>query len=345
MTDLKERWARIRGENPRMRIRDAAKKLGASEAELLATQIGETVVRLNDNFDELLQQLHTLGRIMALTRNEEIVHERKGEYKNVEVINGHGKMGLVLGDDIDLRIFFKNWHFGFAVTSENQLNTTRSFQFFDRSGTAVHKVFLTEASNLTAYENLAEKYRAGDQNRTLNVRSKSAREAEKLDSEIDLEGFRQAVAKIKDTHDFFPLLLKFGVARQQALRLAERKMAYPVAADTYKYVLEKAAATRLPIMIFVANDGVIQIHTGEVEKLTEARGWFNVLDERFNLHIRQDEIASTWIVKKPTSDGIVTSVELFNKEGENVALIFGKRKPGVPEKEEWRELLAAVKPE
>ncbi len=339
---MKERWARFREENPHVRIRDAAKKLGASEAELLATQIGETVVRLNDNFDELLQELHTLGRIMALTRNEEIVHERKGEYKNVEVMNGHGKMGLVLGDDIDLRIFFKNWHFGFAVTSKNPPGTTRSFQFFDRSGTAVHKVFLTDASDLTAYENLAEKYRAGGQNRMLKVAPKSVRKAEKPDSEIDVENFRQAWAALKDTHDFFPLLLKFGVARHQALRLADRKMAYPVAADAYKSVLGKAVAMRLPIMIFVGNDGIIQIHTGEIEKLSEARGWFNVLDEQFNLHIKQDEIASAWIVKKPTSDGIVSSLELFNKQGENVALLFGKRKPGVPEKEEWRELLAAV---
>lgn len=340
--DLKERWARFRGENPQVRIRDAAKKLGTSEAELLATQIGETVVKLNDNFDELLGELHTLGRIMALTRNEEIVHERKGEYKNVEVINGHGKMGLVLGDDIDLRIFFKNWHFGFAVTSENLQGTTRSFQFFDRSGTAVHKVFLTDASDLTAYENLAKKYRADNQNRMLKVASEPAKKAETPDSEIDVEGFRRAWAALKDTHDFFPLLLKFGVARQQALRLADRKMAYPVAADAYKYVLEKATATRIPIMIFVGNDGIIQIHTGEVERLSEARGWFNVLDEQFNLHIRQDEIASAWIVKKPTSDGIVSSLELFNKQGDNVALLFGKRKPGVPEKEEWSELLATV---
>lgn len=342
---LKERWAQFRGDNPQVKIRDAAKELGVSEAELLATQIGETVVRLNDNFAELLQELHTLGRIMALTRNEEIVHERKGEYKNVEIINGHGKMGLVLGDDIDLRIFFKNWHFGFAVTSENPAGTTRSFQFFDRSGTAVHKVFLTDASDLTAYENLAEKYRADDQNRMLNVAPKSAKKIEKPDSEIDVEGFRRAWAALKDTHDFFPLLLKFDVARQQALRLADRKMAYPVAADAYKYILEKAVTIKLPIMIFVGNDGIIQIHTGAVEKLAEARGWFNVLDEQFNLHIRQNEIASVWIVKKPTTDGIVSSVELFNKQGENVALFFGKRKPGVPEKAEWRELLAALQPE
>ena len=342
--NLKERWAQFRAENPQVRIRDAATHLGVSEAELLATEIGETVVKLKDNFDELLQEFHSLGRIMALTRNEEIVHERKGEYKNVEVSNGHGKMGLALGEDIDLRIFFSNWHFGFAVTSENARGTLRSFQFFDIDGTAVHKVFLTDTSNLDAYEKLVEKYRDSDQNQTIQVSEKAAKPIEKPDSEIDVEGFRKAWAEMKDTHDFFGMTRKFGVSRQQALRLADREMAFQVPTETYQYVLRKASETKLTIMVFVGNAGIIQIHTGEVENVLEARGWFNVMDEKFNLHINQIEIASAWIVKKPTDDGVVSSLEIFNKEGENVALFFGKRKPGIPERQEWRELLATVQP-
>lgn len=341
---LKERWAQFRADNPQVRIRDAAERLGTSEAELLATEIGETTVRLNDNFDGLLQELHTLGRIMALTRNEEIVHERKGEYKNVEVMNGHGKMGLVLGDDIDLRIFFDGWHFGFAVTGENPRGTLRSFQFFDVDGTAVHKVFLTDASDLAAYEKLVEKYRGSDQSQTINVSSKPAKTPDRGDAEIDVEGFQKAWAELKDTHDFFPLLKKFGVGREQALRLASREMAFRVPTDSYQYILKKASELKLPIMVFVGNDGIIQIHTGEVENVLEARGWFNVMDEKFNLHINQNEITSAWIVKKPTDDGTVSSLEIFNKQGENVALFFGKRKPGIPEKEEWRELLKTIQP-
>jgi putative hemin transport protein len=341
--DLKKRWAQFRADNPTTRIRDAATQIGVSEAELSATNCGETVTRLTDNFPELLQEFHTLGRVMALTRNEEIVHERKGEYKNVEVLDGHGKMGLVLGDDIDLRIFFSNWHFGFAAESENPRGLIRSFQFFDIDGTAVHKVFLTEQSDLTAYKSLVEKYRNVDQSQTINVSPKPEKQGEKSDAEIDVAGFQTAWTKLKDTHDFFPLLLKFGVARQQALRLADRNFAFQVPTETYQYILQKASETQLPIMVFVGNAGIIQIHTGEVEKVLEARGWFNVMDEQFNLHINQAEIASTWIVKKPTDDGVVSSLEVFNRQGENVALFFGRRKPGIPEKEEWRELLATVR--
>ncbi len=340
--DLKLAWARLREKNSGWRIREAAENLNVSEAELLATEVGETVTRLEPKCAEILRELPALKRIMALTRNDEIVHERKGQYGEVEVISGHRRMGLVLGDDIDLRIFFDRWHFAFAVTGKSPRGTTHSFQFFDADGSAIHKVFLTETSDFAVYEKLIEKYRSVDQSPYLQTVSKPAETAETADAEIDVEGFRRAWANLKDTHDFFPLLRKFGVAREQALRLAEEKMARQVGADAFKFVLETASRRKLPIMIFVGNAGIIQIHTGEVERVQEARGWFNVLDERFNLHINQDKIVRAWIVKKPTEDGIVTSLELFNKKGDNVALFFGKRKPGISEDKEWSQLLTAL---
>jgi hypothetical protein len=43
--------------------------------------------------------------------------------------------------------------------------------------------------------------------------------------------------------------------------------------------------------------------------------WLNVLDPGFNLHLREDLIASAWIVRKPTADGVVSSLELFDAGG------------------------------
>ena len=337
--DLKRAWANLREKSPDLRIREAAENLRVSEAELLATGVGETLTRLDARCAEILQELPALRRVMALTRNDEIVHERKGEYGNVEIMRGHGTMGLVLGDDIDLRIFFDQWHFAFAVIGKSARGATDSLQFFGAEGAAIHKVYLTEQSDRAAYEKIIEKYRSADQSPAVAVQPKAEKPIEKPDAEIDASGFRAAWANLKDTHDFFPLLRKFGVAREQALRLADQEMAREVRADSFKFVLEEASQRRLPIMIFVANSGIIQIHTGEVERIAEARGWFNVLDERFNLHINQAKIARAWVVKKPTADGAVTSLELFNEAGKNVALFFGKRKPGVPESVDWRALV------
>lgn len=340
--ELKEAWAQLRAADADLRIRDAAEKLNVSEAALLATQTGATVTRLKPQFTEILQDFSRLGRVMALTRNDAIVHERKGEYKNVEIIEGHGKMGLVVNEDIDLRIFFANWHFAFAVASPSARGAMHSFQFFDLDGTAVHKVFLLAENDLEIYRELVAKYRLDDQTPVVETEAKPAKKAETPDAEIDVEGFRKGWARLRDTHDFFPLMRKFDVSREQALRLAAPEMACETAANGFRFILQEAARRKLPIMVFVGNAGIIQIHTGEVENVIEARGWFNVMDEKFNLHIDQDRIIRAFIVKKPTVDGVVTSVELFNAGGENVALLFGKRKPGIPEMEEWRRLVAEL---
>jgi putative hemin transport protein len=70
--------------------------------------------------------------------------------------------------------------------------------------------------------------------------------------------------------------------------------------------------------------------------------WFNVLDPQFNLHLREEHVASAWVVKKPTADGVVTSLELFDAAGNQIALIFGKRKPGKPELQAWRDVVAEL---
>ncbi len=339
-SDLAQAWANVKEQNPKLRIRDAAKMLDASEAQLLATRIGDGVTKLRPEFVEILQEFHRLGCIMALTRNEEIVHERKGEYTNVESIQGHGPMGLAVNDDIDLRIFFNPWKFAFASVDEGARGTLRSFQFFDAAGDALHKVFLTDTSDVSEYDRIIEQFRSDDQEAELAVSQRADKPVEKPDSEINVEGFRAAWAGLRDTHDFFPMMKKFGVEREQGLRLADPEMVTPVPADSFKFILERSRDRKLPIMVFVGNHGIIQIHTGPVENVLDARGWFNVMDEAFNLHIDQEKIARAFVVKKPTSDGIVTSLELFNQQSENVALLFGKRKPGIPESEDWRTLVA-----
>ncbi|MCB1025755.1 MAG: hemin-degrading factor [Acidobacteria bacterium] len=336
--DLKERYREFSAENPKMRIRDAAEKLGVSEGELLATGVGENVIRLRPEFKELMHELHTLGYVMALTRNDEIVHERKGVYENAQTELPHG-MALFVNPDIDLRIFSNCWKFGFAAEVENPRGMVKSIQIFDQDGSAVHKIYLTGKSDLEAYERLVARFKADDQPQTLEVSPKPPKRADLPDSEIDVEGFRKAWSEMKDTHDFFPMMGKFRVGRKQALRLGEEKFSREVPADSFKWMLEEARDRKIPIMVFVGNDGIIQIHTGEIENVLEARGWFNVMDEKFNLHIDQENVGSAFVVRKPTEDGIVTSLELFNKNDRDISLFFGKRKRGIPEKTEWRKLI------
>ena len=149
---------------------------------------------------------------------------------------------------------------------------------------------------------------------------------------------------MKDTHEFFPLLRKFKITRLAALAAAGEDLAQQVPADAVERALESAAASGLSIMCFVGNRGMIQIHTGPVRQLRRTGPWYNVLDPKFNLHLDTTAIASSWVVNKPTSDGWVTSLELYAANGDLIAQFFGERKPGKPELPGWRELMSGCAP-
>jgi len=48
------------------------------------------------------------------------------------------------------------------------------------------------------------------------------------------------------------------------------------------------------------------------------------------------------VVRKPTNDSVVTSLELFDADGETIAWMFGKRKPGTQELAARRNLTTSL---
>lgn len=336
--NLKELWNQLKQQNPRLRIRNAAQELNVSEAQLLATQIEETVTRLQPNIVAILSEIEPLGKVMALTRNNECVHERKGIYSNPDFSSPHA--GLFVNPDIDLRIFVSHWTKAYAVVEQTGDLTRKSLQFFGKDGEAIHKIYLTPQSNEEAFDILVKKYTSDDQSPDEVTTPYNTSLDELRDDEIDVTSFQKAWTELQDTHDFFMLLKQHKLTRTQALRLAPSPyFATQINKEAIVTMLENASAKKTPIMVFVGNKGNIQIHTGEINKVLWHHNWFNIIDPDFNMHLDMDKIAQTWIVRKPTTDGIVTSIEVFNEMGEIIVQFFGKRKPGIPELEEWQDLI------
>ncbi|MGG2400047.1 hemin-degrading factor [Pseudomonas sp. SH1-B] len=340
-SNLYQTWQNLRIEQPRLRARDAAAELGVSEVELTASRLGVDAVRLRTDWAQLLPGLGDLGYIMALTRNEHCVHERKGLYREVSV-SANGAMGLVVSADIDLRLFLSQWASAFAIAENRERGVQRSIQIFDRQGVAVHKVYLTERSEEAAWAPLVERFRDEAQSAELDLQPLAERQAPRADSQVDAAALRTDWAQLKDTHHFFAMLKRHEVARTQALRLAGHEWAEPLATAELPRLMEAAAQREVPIMVFVGNRHCIQIHTGPVSNLRWMDTWFNVLDAEFNLHLRTTGVVELWRVRKPSVDGVITSLEAFDADGELVVQLFGARKPGMAERDDWRELVESI---
>jgi len=331
------------------RAKDAAESLGLSEGQAIAAHTGShdfalKATPLKGPWVELLQALELCGPVMALTRNESTVHEKTGVYQN---ISASGHMGLALGEEIDLRLFFSRWHAGFAVfepANDPKNPASQSLQFFDAHGVAIHKVFVRAETDRTAFNDIVSQFTDLDKATAFGKAPPKA--AIKPDAELDAAGFAEAWSKMTDTHQFFGLISKFGAERQQAFRLVEGRFTERAKPEIVRALLDEAAVDGTSIMVFVSSSGCIQIHSGPVKRIepmvTPAAKWINVLDAGFNLHLREDMIQNAWLVRKPTEDGVVTSVEVFDTNGDLMAMFFGSRKPGIPEQQAWRDIAARL---
>ena len=352
---LAERWSTLRTEQPKLQIRDAARALGVSEAQLLATNIGKGVTRLQAEGNqprEIMRAALDLGIVQAITRNENGVIETTGVASKFKQAGDKSEQadakqdpetearqrniaGGYLGGQIDLRFHFENWKYAFAVEQAGRDGKpTRSLQFFDANGTAVHKIYLRNEPGVAVYDKLVATFRMPQQSAELNVLAVAPKAAEKPDAEIDVKEFQLAWKDMTDVHQFAQIMREFHLSREQALRLAPAGVVERVTPQALRTLLENAAKDKVAIMVFLGNEGLTQIYSGKIEKTMAAGGFFNVLDPDFNLHIRDTALRSGWVVKR----GGVTSVEFFDKEGTQVVSFFGVRERGKPQPQAWVDL-------
>ena len=331
---------KARAENPKLREREFATQLGITEADFVAAWCGDGVRRIEADIERLFGGVTDLGEVMALTRNESAVHEKIGIYEK-PVFGKHAAM--VLGEQIDLRMFPKVWAHGFAVRKQDGDEVRRSLQLFDAAGNAVHKIHLRPASNVDAYEDLVDSLLSDDQGQTVETRPLSEA-VQESSSVIDLDELRQRWGRMTDVHQFVGILRDLKLTRRRAVELVGEEFAWRIGNDSVPMLMQQAATAELPIMCFVGNRGCIQIHSGPINQIKPMGPWLNVMDPTFHLHLRVDHITEVWAVRKPNAEGHVTSIEAYDADGSLIIQFFGKRVEGQDERAQWRGLVEAFPP-
>lgn len=315
--------AQIRAEmanEPKMRARDLAAKLGVAEAQLVAARVGNGATRISPHPDAIIPHVMKMGDVMALTRNESCVIERIGTYMDY---HSGTRAQMVLGADIDMRFFGQYWTSAFAVAEGDK----RSIQIFDAAGDAVHKVHLRPESDVAAFDAMIADLRLPEQIDTLDVEPRQPTEAAKSEPSR-LADLREDWSNMTDTHQFLTMVSRNKMNRLGAYRTIGAPEAIALSTDAITEFLHAAAQAEVPVMIFVGNAACIEIHSGTIHKIVPMGPWINVMDPKLNVHLRADHIAEVYLVSKPTKHGIVVSVEAFDADNGLILQIFGSRKLG-----------------
>ena len=326
----------LRAANTKARARDFAQMHGITEADLVTAHVGQWATAIDATPDGLMPWIAQMGDVMALTRNESCVHERIGTYMDYHA-GPHAQM--VLGTEIDLRIFPSHWVHAFAVQEAGEDGIKRSIQVFDAAGDAVHKVHLKPASDVTVFERMVADLRLDAQADHLTLAPRAAVEGARADA-ARADVLRAEWDQMTDTHQFLKLVRKLKMNRLGAYRVAGAPYVRPLPPEAVTLALRGAADAGIPVMIFVGNAGCIQIHGGPIAKIVPMGPWINVMDPRFNLHLRADHIAEVWGVTKPTKTGDAISIEAFDAAGALILQIFGYRKDVDPAA--WNRLCASL---
>jgi len=331
---LRERFTSYSDEYPAKPLWQVAETLGVSEADLLLLGLGESTTLLQPNIGDILRHIEGLGMVEAETYNPHCENRRQGVYRN---LSKDGYTLLFLGEDIDLRIFASRWKIALAVEDKGK----ESLQFFDDGGRAVHKVYLTGGSYRQAFLDLVDRFRAVEQVAPVIAKKSRQRTEERRDADVDISDFHRAWNDMQDTHEFFDLIKQYGVSRIQALRLAPPRRAMQVSLESFRRTIAQCSEAKVPVMMFTANEGCVQINTGKLDRIERDGAWISISETSGGqLRLNEDAVHSVWHVVKPTVDGDINALELYDAEGGLIVQFFGERKPGIAELGSWREALA-----
>ncbi|WP_455475666.1 hemin-degrading factor [Bartonella sp. B17] len=325
-------------EKKEMHNRDFASSIGISEAELIAAYctIGKAK-RLQADVITFLENAPKLGTVLALTRNEHAVHEVTGCFEQI-FQNQH--VPFTLGE-IDLRIFSKQWKFCFEYDMTVLEKPIKSLQFFNQYGDAIFKLYSKDITHMGEWAKLVEKLLHEDQSSVLNI-SHYPPPTQHDPTNLDIEKFRDSWRRMTDVHQLQSIISEFKISRNDAVKYAGNEFADEVKIESIEIMLNQIAQREVPIMCFVGNKGCIQIFSGQVKNIKQVGSWLNILDKKFHMHLLISGVDNVWRVRKPTSDGYVSSLEVFNKNGEMIIQFFGLRKERKQEREDWRSLLNSL---
>ncbi|TAH07169.1 MAG: hypothetical protein EAZ13_07035 [Sphingobacteriia bacterium] len=274
-----------------------------TEAQKLASRIGDYVTLLNGNFIDFLKELHTLGEVVAVTGNNHCKVEHIGVYRNISF---EGDTSFLYGNEMDLQFFLPQWKFGFAVDENDRL----SFQFFDKSGRAVHKIFLTEYSTRSAWFRLMALYKT----------------KEKKYAATGIQDFFYTAKNHIAFNTIPPLPEIAGFVKQ-------------VNNNTLENILFQCTVQNIAVKLIVANHGCTQLYNGMIQNLQQTNSFYKVIGHNMNMRLQRMAIADSYIVRMPVKNGVMSYLEIFGEDGNRVLRLRGKQNADGTESTGWTNIL------
>lgn len=138
---------------------------------------------------------------------------------------------------LDLRLFLNQWASAFHISEATARGERQSIQFFDNQGDALLKVYTTENTDVAEWGSLLTRFIFAE-NPPLELQS--IENAAPAAVTVDAETVDKEWRAMTDVHQFFGLLKRHNLTRQQAFSLVGDDLACKVTNGALAQLLETA---------------------------------------------------------------------------------------------------------
>lgn len=300
------------------------------------SQLGDRVLRLQDEPTALLKSLYRFGSLEAGTCNRACVLRQTTSYQRL-AYSSHCGVGRLRQGAVTMEVFPRQWALALAVLAPVGDIGAGTLLFFDAHGALQCQLHVPGGRGRHAFEELVCAMLHPDQ--TLLPRPHPA--PTPLDAgRVNLAALEQGWSVLREPQDFAALLRRHGLRRLRAYRLVRDKFARPVSLDSVSALLTLGALRQTPLSLRCGNKGCVQRFEGVLPLPVWQGDRLSLCRAGMRFSLAMHEVASVWRVRKPSADGVVTTVELFDTAGERVLTISSGRSRGRLELPSWRTLLA-----
>ena len=291
---LKEKWADLVSANKKIRIRDAAKQLNVSEAELLSTSISKDIFLLSiKDYSSFFKEILCLDKIMLLIRSDFVVHEKIIDAKSVEIKNNN--FIYKDRDSTHLLNFDTNlFKYSFYESRKNQKINLKSFQFFNSHGNAVLKIYL-KGDNSKKFSEIALKH--------------------KIKHSFELPSSGNCSSKLQNLNLKNDVDLYFKNISKEF-----KKTKCDLKKNPLREILINASKSQTPIQIHALGLGTIQYHKDTIKKVIDYGPWINIIDKNFNLHVLEKKLNKFILTKYSNQKTEYCLIDFFDQ---NKDLVLG----------------------
>ena len=279
---IKKSWKFFKNssKNKKIRIRDAAKQLNTSEAELITTELSSDSIYLNiPDYEQFLKQFVKIDKLMVLVRNDYIVHEKV--IKGNELLFSVNKVFNIDAPGVKslLSIAPKIFKYAFYIKKNHAGHELRSYQLFGYNGDSILKIYL-KGNDISYFEKIKDNYIV-NYNFELQKQITNSKDLISLKNKIDSKSICNFLSN------------KNSFIKEILLMISNMKMS---------------------VEIQVLGFDIIQSHYGLINKIVDYGPWVNVMDKEFNLHILESGVTRSNFYDYNHGNKKNTFIEFVDKE-------------------------------